>query len=233
MVIIAGSAFIGMRFYDPVPDFHKMTDVEVKKSVFLNYLKPAVKAGNDRIRRQRRALLGVQQRHATGSLTASDRRLVRTLATEYEVEVTEPLVAGDIEQLLRRVDTVPLSLALAQAAKESGWGTSRFAQEYNNFFGVWCFEKGCGVVPDERARGRRHEVADFTSVHHSVTYYLKNLNTHEAYRDLRRLREQLRSTGEPLSGEHLAQGLARYSERGAVYVDEVVSMIRYNELDRL
>jgi Bax protein len=129
---------------------------------------------------------------------------------------------------LARVDTVPLSLVLAQAANESSWGQSRFAQEGNNLFGEWCFREGCGIVPEQRSAGKSHEVAAFDSVNASVRSYLHNLNTGRAYAALRKLRQQARAAGEAPKAMVLASGLARYSERGLAYVHEIKAMIRSN-----
>lgn len=121
---------------------------------------------------------------------------------------------------------------LAQAAKESGWGTSRFAREGNNYFGIWCFFKGCGVTPLRRDAGRSHEVAIFDSVEQGLRYYIRAINTHVAYDGMRDLRAEKRRNNKALAGVTLASRLERYSERGMAYVREVQSMIRYNGLQR-
>ena len=136
-----------------------------------------------------------------------------------------------VETLLRRVDVVPVSLALAQAAKESGWGTSRFVREGNNLFGEWCFEEGCGIVPKARAPGRRHEVRSFESPQASVESYLRNINTHPGYRSLRGARKAQRETRKDLSGVALARELSQYSERREDYVTEVRNLIIGNDLE--
>ena len=123
---------------------------------------------------------------------------------------------------------MPEWLALMQAANESAWGTSRFAREGNNFFGQWCFRKGCGIVPSRRAKGATHEVAAFKSPAESVRAYMHNLNTGKAYRYLRKIRTGLRRQGKPLTAEVLAAGLDHYSERGHAYVEDLRRMIRVN-----
>jgi Bax protein len=130
------------------------------------------------------------------------------------------------------VDTIPASLVLAQAANESAWGTSRFARQGKNVFGIWCFRDGCGKVPNARAPGKRHEVASFDSVQDGVSYYLLLLNTHPAYAQLRSLRDEKRRVDEKPTGATLAEGLLRYSERGGAYVRELQAMIRVNQLQR-
>jgi Bax protein len=137
-----------------------------------------------------------------------------------------------IQQLKTKVNFIPAALILAQAANESAWGTSRFAREGNNFFGQWCFSKGCGIVPNSRNSGANHEVASFDSPLGSVKSYIRNLNSHPTYALLRTLRQQSIDDGQRVSGELLAQGLIGYSERGEEYVKEIQSMIRYNKLSR-
>jgi Bax protein len=134
------------------------------------------------------------------------------------------------QRLLRRVDEVPVALALAQAAIESGWGTSRFVHQANNLFGHWTYRHDRGLVPREREAGKTHRVRIFTTLRSSVQAYLHNLNTGRAYRHLRLLRAILRENDQPLDGEHLAAGLLHYSERGQAYVDEVRTLIRSNHL---
>lgn len=135
-----------------------------------------------------------------------------------------------VKELMRRVDVIPTSLVLAQAANESGWGTSRFAREGNNIFGQWCFDEGCGLVPNQRGEDASHEVRAFASVDAAVRAYFRNLNTHPSYEDLRTLRASMRMQGLPLNSMVLARGLTRYSERGMDYVEELQDMIRINDL---
>lgn len=135
-----------------------------------------------------------------------------------------------VKELMRRVDVIPTSLVLAQAANESGWGTSRFAREGNNIFGQWCFDEGCGLVPNARGEDASHEVRAFASVDAAVRAYFRNLNTHPSYEDLRTLRASMRMQGLPLNSMVLARGLTRYSERGMDYVEELQDMIRINDL---
>ena len=117
---------------------------------------------------------------------------------------------------------------MAQAANESAWGLSRFAQKGNNLFGQWCFKKGCGIVPGQRNAGANHEVRKFASINDSVASYMHNLNTGRAYKDLRKLRATLRSTNAAVDGHTLAKGLIKYSSRGKAYVKEIQSMIKTN-----
>src|SRR5690606_15885495 len=132
---------------------------------------------------------------------------------KYKVKKSEPL-EKQLHILNLRINKVPPSLVLTQAANESAWGTSRFALDANNLFGQWCFTEGCGIVPANRATDAKHEVKHFDSVQDAVASYLRNINTHRAYRVLRKLRLELENKGEIASGYQLAGELGSYSERG-------------------
>jgi Bax protein len=128
---------------------------------------------------------------------------------------------------------LPVSLVLAQAANESGWGTSRFAIDGNNFFGVWCYVEGCGLKPLDRDQGARHEVKRFESIYEGVAAYIHNINTNPAYSDLRAIRMSMRSLNVPARGVQLAEGLLAYSIRGKDYVRDIQAMIRSNRLEQI
>jgi len=213
------------------PDFSMYTDTEQRKQMFFEYFLPLVTLRNQQILEQRERLLSLSERR--GSLMFWQRMWLQQLAEEYEITEFDVASDEDWEILIRRVDIVPPSLALAQAANESAWGGSRFAVEGNNYFGHWCFVAGCGLVPEDRPAGAQHEVAAFDSPLHSVQRYIHNLNSHEAYLDLRRRREALRENDRLVSGLELVGDLDRYSERGDAYIDELSEMIRFNELDDL
>jgi len=131
------------------------------------------------------------------------------------------------------VDEVPASLALGQAAVESGWGTSRFVREGNALFGQWTFDPGQGMTPRDRTAHKRHMVRRFNALMDSVRAYMRNLNTHQAYREFRAARRTMRADGSFLRGRLLAAELSRYSERGRAYVADLRSIIRENGLSRL
>jgi Bax protein len=123
-------------------------------------------------------------------------------------------------------------MALAQAANESAWGTSRFAKQGNNLFGQWCFTAGCGLIPQHRSEGKSHEVAKFSSPQASVTSYIHNLNSHSAYQEFRQIRASQRQQFNRLSGQQCVEGLLKYSSRGEEYIQELQAMIRVNKLHR-
>ncbi|MFQ3192663.1 MAG: Bax protein, partial [Paraglaciecola sp.] len=98
-----------------------------------------------------------------------------------------------------------------------------------NFFGLWCFKKGCGFVPRQRNDGAEHEVAKFRDLSHAVMTYIRNINRHYAYKELRVIRQELRQSDKPVTARALAVGLSSYSERGQEYIDELLSMLRVNK----
>lgn len=203
-------------------------DIAARKVAFFDYLRPIVAHHNERILDEREFILSIEGKEELGWLEA---RTFRRLARRYDVDL-EVLDYEDAYELLRRrIDVVPPALVLIQAAKESGWGRSRFAREGNALFGEWCFSRGCGIVPGSRGDGKSHEVRAFKNVHDAVGSYMDNLNSHRSYRELRLAREQMRAEGEELSALRLAEHLSRYSERGQAYVREIRSMIRQNGLE--
>lgn len=205
--------------------------VTERKRVFFEYLAPIVRAKNDAVRVQRAQLLRIHRRHQGGDeLSPGQYRTVAELARQYRIDSWPDDIAAALDELLLRVDVVPVDLALIQAAKESGWGQSRFALEGNNLFGQWCYTRGCGLVPQMRSGEAQHEVQVFDDVSASVASYIDNLNTGWAYEDLRRIRARLRADGGEITGHRLAPGLVKYSQRRQAYVDEVNSMLRSNQV---
>ncbi|MFT4886866.1 MAG: Bax protein [Pseudohongiellaceae bacterium] len=218
---------------ESAPDFREFEAGDERKQAFFSYFLPLIDGRNEELMALRENLLelNVKRSDNTGQLSFFERRQVAELANIYEIEGFSLEEPADWDTLLRRVDVVPPSLALAQAANESAWGTSRFAREGNNFYGQWCYIKGCGVVPAARNDGAVHEVAGFESAKESVKGYMRNLNYHPAYAELRLIRERLRDSDEPITGLKIAEGLESYSERGEAYIEELGSMIRFNDLD--
>lgn len=209
----------------PVPDFSKFTDGLKKKKAFFDYLEPFVERENARLAKLRTHILEIQAKlQAKQNLTVEEYAFIYSLFDEFRLDMMEADEAG-VNELLLRVDVIPASLVLTQAAVESGWGSSRFAIEGFNFFGQWCFKAGCGFVPSKRLPGKYHEVAKFQHIAASVNAYFYNINTFYMYDDLRILRAELRKKEGNFAPHKLAAGLGRYSERGQLYIDEISSMI--------
>ncbi|UXD87033.1 glucosaminidase domain-containing protein [Thalassolituus hydrocarboniclasticus] len=212
----------------PLPDFTVYQDVTEKKKAFFTYLMPLIEEANTRILAERQVV--EKWFLAPEELTERDRATLQELLVKYRVNTDDE--DEQKELLLLRVNTIPPSLVLAQAANESAWGTSRFAQEGNNLFGQWCFREGCGLVPEARGGSSRHEVRTFESPLESVESYMRNLNSHPRYRELRELRENEIEQQGYASGKTLSEGLQGYSIRGQEYIDEIRNMIEHNKLNR-
>ncbi len=232
MILLIGTAgFTWTQRPEEIPEFSSMQP-KVKKQAFFAFLQPKIQDANLRIAQDRAWLVNAQTTLVEQQLSWFAQRKLRLLAQRYGVDWTDkPDHPAIVEGLLSRVDQVPPSLALAQAAKESGWGTSRFARAGNNWFGQQCFREGCGHVPVRREADRQHEVARFSSVQAAVDAYMLNLNTHYRYQEFRDLRAQSRGNGDSLKGTELAAGLLAYSERREAYVAEIIDLIVYNELE--
>lgn len=204
-----------------------------KKTFFFKALLPMVLLANDEIRFEREQLLKIKQVLSSQQhLTSAQQHILAILAERYEINYDPQNLDKVIKQLMKRVDIIPADLALAQAANESAWGTSRFSRVANNLFGEWTFIQGQGIIPEGRPAGETYEVQKFATVYDSVRSYLQNLNTHSAYKPLRDLRATSRQAGKNPDGLKLAEGLLRYSIRGEDYVRELQAMIRKNQLSR-
>lgn len=222
---------ISQQSREGIPDFAAYADVRQKKRAFFEFLLPLIREANTNIRNDRVVLEDmVAKLDRSETLTTGEHQRLNKLFRQYRFEAPVEVQAVDIEGLLERVDIVPASLVLAQAANESGWGTSRFATQANNYFGIWCFTTGCGVEPMNREDGMTHEVALYRTVQEGVSAYIHNINTHRAYEVLRMIRAEQRYSQNHYMGFQLAGGLMHYSARGEEYILEIQQMIRTNNL---
>ena len=216
-----------------IPDFASMLDVREKKASFFAFMKEMVDEENDNLNGLREQLLSYKESYKEKErLSAAEFEWVLGLSQRYKVDDNKTELDDIFEELLLKVDEIPVSLALVQAANESAWGTSRFALDAYNYFGQWCFSVGCGLVPERRPEGARYEVRKFDSPAHSVRSYMHNLNTSHHYEGMREMRMKRRVAGEPVTGPILAHGLYAYSIRGLEYVEELIRMIEGNNLLR-
>jgi Bax protein len=203
-----------------------------KKTAFINLIVPHVRVVNAGILREHRRLLAIRKDVAEGGKPGFfDSRWLKRVAADYECQMQALIDLSSLDQLLVRVDVVPTSLVVAQAAAESAWGTSRFAVRGNNLFGTRAYD-GKGLVPRAREPGEKFKVAAYGSVRDSIADYINNLNTGESYLELRMTRRELRRRGQPATGAILAAGLAGYSGRGASYVEIIRAIIAGNKLGR-
>ena len=217
--------------YNTLPDFTSISHTPDRKRAFFEYLIPAVEFQNAVVEERRLILAGIKIKLEYGmELSISDVTFLAAMGKRYRIDPQSSLARAMVE-LNRRMDIVPASMVLSQAAMESGWGTSRFARQANNMFGQWCFTKGCGVVPGQRDDSARHEVAKYDRVDLAVQSYFRNINTQPSYTALRGIRQQARDEGRLPTGQELVAGLGKYSARGDDYIEELRSMIRSNGLE--
>ena len=212
----------------------KELSVAAKKRLFFRLIAPVVLRINEIILEDRDRAKELTERLAEGrSVRPEDQAWLTELAAKYKVlESPSKRLDGDaFAELLTRVDIVPPSLSLAQAASESGWGTSRFAAEGNSLFGQWTWGKGLKPTEQRTSKLGDYRVAAFDSTAQAAYSYALNLNTARAYRDLRLKRADLRRQNLRISGTVLAETLVNYSERGQAYVDDLKALIRENRLD--
>jgi Bax protein len=209
-------------------DLAKVPENKQRKAIFFQAMLPLVLQVNEEILTDRRRLWTLRYRTALGETpSAADRLWLRVMTERYKVK------PGDFSALIARIDIVPPSLALAQAAEESGWGTSRFAKQGNAMFGQWTTSSSAGLVPSKRDEGKTHRVRAFDSLIDSVRAYTMNLNNHRAYKGFRKARQAARRAGAGLDGRRLAGKLNKYSERGQHYVKAIRGLIDFNELSSL
>ena len=208
--------------------------LSANKQEFINTLLPYIEQENRRLIQLRQEIAGLLDKlEGEMAINPSERQLINKLARRYRLN-GDPLEHAQARaELLRKIDIIPASLALAQAANESAWGQSRFALEANNLFGIWTYDENKGIKPLRREEGKTHLVRIFDDYGESVRYYMHTLNSHPAYRELREIRQQLRASGQRIDGHELAAGLDRYSAKGQVYIDLIRSLIRQNRWAQL
>ena len=226
--VVTGNAGVPRVFMTSIPqDMSDIRETAEKKALFFKTVLPLVLKVNESLRADRARLISIRRILDEGKKpSAVDRLWLAMMSERYNV------ARDDITALLVKVDVIPPSMALAQAAAESGWGTSRFTREGNALFGQWTFASG-HLVPEDRDDGKEHMIRRFSNLLESVSGYARNLNTNRAYREFRALRTKLRKSGKPLDGRVLMGKLHRYSERGVDYVNEIRSLISFNKLHRL
>ena len=211
------------------PNFSTFRDVKKKKHAYVNFKLPVVREGNEKILSDRQKIQTLSHKK---NISKEDLSWLQDISEQYNIHMKDYSNQGNtlfFNTLLSRVDIIPPSLALAQSANESAWGTSRFATQGKNFFGQWCFTKNCGIVPSARDPGATHEVRVFRSAKDSVNGYMLNLNSHKVYNPLRTIRLNLRQKNRAITGVELAHGLKQYSSRGNEYIKELIQMIKFNK----
>ena len=191
-----------------------------RKEFFIQIVLPLVLKENNNIRLDRKMLFSIINKNNNTQL---EKKWLEKKYKQYGVN------SKDLSVLKVRMDEVPVSLAIAQAAKETGWGTSRFAQEGNALFGQWTWS-GEGLKPKEADENKGHKVMKFNVLQASVRAYQRNLNTHSSYENFRLARAQLRDAGKKLDSIILSQFLDNYAETGDQYVEVLQKIIKQNNL---
>ena len=191
-----------------------------RKDFFIQIVLPLILKENNNIRLDRKRLFSIINKNKNTDL---EKKWLERKYKQYGVS------SKDLSILKIRMDEIPVSLAIAQAAKETGWGTSRFAQEGNALFGQWTWS-GEGLKPKESDKNEGHKVMKFNVLQASVRAYQRNLNTHSTYKDFRLARAELRDMGKPLDSMILSKHLDEYAETGNQYVEVLQKIIKQNNL---
>jgi len=201
---------------------------------FIQMLIPLIKKENVKLAVLRKELLGLFRKIDFGHrLTDRQSKRLIKLAAQYRVK-GNVLESSQVRDALKnKIDLIPVSLTLAQAANESAWGKSRFAKQGKNLFGIWTYDENKGIVPKGRKKGAKHLVRKFDSLGDSVSYYMYTLNSHPAYSELRDIRYQQRRNNEALSGFDMADGLTKYSAKGEEYVRLIQALITRHDWPEL
>ena len=204
-----------------LPNEIKMIEnTKERKEFFIQIILPLILQENNNIRLDRKRLFSIINKSNNSKL---EKKWLEKKYKQYGV------LSKDLSILKIRMDEVPVSLAIAQAAKETGWGTSRFAQEGNALFGQWTWS-GEGLKPKEADEDKGHKVMKFNVLQASVRAYQRNLNTHKSYENFRLARAELRDRGKPLDSIILSKFLDNYAETGEKYVEVLQKIIKQNNL---
>ena len=201
-------------------EIKKIENTKKRKELFIQIVLPLILEENNRIKIDRVKLFSILNKNINSDL---ERKWLNKKFKQYGV------VNKDLSTLKIRMDEVPVSLAIAQAAKETGWGTSRFALEGNALFGQWTWE-GEGIRPSAAEGDSKHKVMKFKVLKASVRAYIRNLNTHRSYREYRRARAVQRDNFEEFNSLELANYLDKYAETGTEYVKVIKKIIKQNFL---
>ena len=201
-------------------DLNRLKNTKTKKDTFIKIVMPLILDENNKILENRKKLFKILSK-STNSM--GEKRWLKRRFKEYGIK------KGDITELKVRMDIIPPSIAIAQAAKESGWGTSRFALEGNAMFGQWTWSKN-GIEPTEKSKNQDHKILKFSMLRSSVKAYKNNLNTHRGYREFREKRAELRKNNKKISGLKLVNYLHNYAATGKNYTKILQKIIEQNRL---
>ena len=201
-------------------EIKNIENTKKRKEMFIKIILPLIVKENSKIRIDRKRLFTILNKNSN---TDIEKKWLEKKYKQYGVR------QNDLSTLKIRMDEIPVSLAIAQAAKETGWGTSRFALKGNALFGQWTWS-GEGLKPKNADKGKDHKVMKFHSLQLSVRAYLRNLNTHSTYKNLRKARTELRNQNKPLDSVILSKHLDKYAETGNQYIEVLQKIIEQNNL---
>ena len=201
-------------------EINKIGNIKKRKNMFIKIILPLIVKENNKIRIDRKRLFTILNKNSN---TDIEKKWLEKKYKQYGVR------ENDLSTLKIRMDEIPVSLAIAQAAKETGWGTSRFALKGNALFGQWTWS-GEGLKPKNADKGKDHKVMRFHSLQLSVRAYLRNLNTHSTYKNLRKARTKLRNQNKSLDSIILSKHLDKYAETGNQYIEVLQKIIEQNSL---
>ena len=201
-------------------DLKTLGDTKKKRELFIKIILPLILDENEKIVEDRKKLFNILGKNFN---TPGERVWLKRRFKEYKID------DQDLSKLKMRMDIIPVSIAIAQAANESGWGTSRFALEGNALFGQWTWSKK-GITPKNKDPNQTHKILQFQILKASVRAYKNNLNTHNAYREFREARAKMRQEGHAIDGLALVKHLKNYAAIGEKYVAILGDIIKKNTL---
>ena len=223
---------VSREFFNHIPK--KMNEINTvdKKNIFISILLPIALRGNELVLEEREFI--------KDAISSNDLSQIEYFSKRYKIKDYKKinfvkLSVKQVEEikskLLIKVNKIPISMILAQAIIESGWGSSRFAKEGNALFGEWTWQKGIGIKPQEKLDAN-YSVKNFNNISASLNSYILNLNRHEAYNEMRSYRNKKYINGDSITGYEAANFLSGYAEIGYQYVTKVKDMIKFNKLER-
>ena len=210
-------------------DFDQLQDVKLKKKLFYLITLPIIHESNRLILEDREMVINIEKKFLRADLNENEVNETVRIAVKYKLDYST-IDLKLFRDLKQRINIIPVSLALAQAIVESGWGQSRFALEGNALYGQWTTNEQKGIIPEDRDEDKTHAVRKFKNLQQSVQAYMHNINTHRAYysfRVVRRIAERVQYT-DPISAK--VKFLAAYAEIGQEYVDKLELIIESNKL---
>ncbi len=205
-------------------DYYQIRDTKLKKDAFVTILLPKIRDAQEQILSDRLFIKKFFHKYLFTYSLKGRMDLKRLIKISKRYRIKQMYNEGEY---LQKIDTIPLSLVLAQSAVESAWGESRFAREGNNLFGEWTWGKK-GMIPEGRDKNAKHKLRIFDSLDESIAGYMLNLNRHRSYEKFRKLRAEYRRKGEAFTGLIAARTMTNYSQMRGVYTDLIVKVIKGN-----